>query len=249
MQLLRWKKIKVGYIIHNVLPHEQHFFDPWLAKLALSKGNVFLAQTEREKQKLLKLLPRSEVVVSNLPTYTFLTNQQISKEEARNKIGIPLKRPLILFFGIVRAYKGLKYLIDSMDLMKRENLKNQPFLLVAGEIWEDKSLFQEQIERLDLKDCVRLDDRYVPDEEAAIIFSAADMLVAPYIDGTQSAAVGLALGFGLPLVVTEIVAGGIAAEKKQNIQVVKAGDADAISQAIQKTISNTWTKTGYRKKW
>ena len=240
--ILRWKKIKVGYIIHNVFPHEQRFFDPWLAKLALSKGNVFLAQTEREKQRLLKLLPRSEVVVSNLPTYTFLTNQQISKEEARNKIGIPLKRPLVLFFGIVRAYKGLKYLIDSMDLMKRENLENHPFLLVAGEIWEDKSLFQEQIERLDLKDCVRLDDRYVPDEEAAIIFSAADMLVAPYIDGTQSAAVGLALGFGLPLVVTEIVAGGIATEKKQNIQVVKAGDAHAISQAIQKTITNTGQK-------
>jgi glycosyltransferase involved in cell wall biosynthesis len=236
--ILRWKKIKVGYIIHNVFPHEQHFFDSWLSKLALSKGNVFLAQTEGEKQKLQKLLPRSEVVVSNLPTYTFLTTQQISKEEARIKIGFPLNRPLILFFGIVRAYKGLKYLIDSMALMKRENSENIPFLLVAGEIWEDKSLFQEQIERLDLKDCVQLDDRYIPDEEAAIIFSAADMLVAPYIDGTQSAAVGLALGFGLPLIVTEIVADGIAAEKKQNIQVVKAGDANAISQAIKKTISN-----------
>jgi len=236
--ILRRKKIKVGYIIHNVLPHEQHFFDPWLAKLALSKGNVFLAQTEREKQKLQKLLPRSVVVVSNLPTYTFLTNHQISKKEARKIIGTPQNSPLILFFGIVRVYKGLKYLIDSMALMKREYPETMPFLLVAGEIWEDKTLFQEQIERLDLKDCVRLDDRYVPDEEVAIMFSAADMLVAPYIDGTQSAAVGLALGFGLPLIVTEIVAGGIAAENMQNIQVVKAGDANAISKAIQKAISN-----------
>jgi len=240
--ILRRKKIRVGYIIHNVLPHEQHFFDPLLAKIALTQGSVFLAQTDTEKQKLQKLLPGREVMVCSLPAYNFLADRQIPKEVARKRIGIQLDRPLILFFGIVRPYKGLKYLIDSMALLKRENLSNQPFLLVAGEIWEDKSIYQDQIKRLDLQDCVRLDDRYVPDEEVAIIFSAVDMLVAPYVDGTQSAAVGLALGFGLPLVVTEIVAGGIAEENKQYIQVVKAADAEAISQAIQKVISDPGPK-------
>ena len=240
--ILRRKKIKVGYIIHNVLPHEQHFYDPLLAKMALSQANVFLAQTTTEKQRLQKLLPQSEVMVCSLPAYYFLADRQIPKEEARNRMGIQLDRPLILFFGIVRPYKGLKYLIDSMALLKRENPSNLPLLLVVGEIWEDKSLYQDQIKQLDLQDCVRLDNRYVPDEEAAIIFSGVDMLVAPYIDGTQSAAVGLALGFGLPLVVTELVAGGISEENKQNIQVVKAADAEAISQAIQKVISDPGPK-------
>jgi glycosyltransferase involved in cell wall biosynthesis len=234
---LRRKKLKVGFIIHNVLPHEQRFFDPWLARMALSQGQVFLAQTEREKQRLLQLLPGRQVRVCQLPTYTFLTNRQLPKEEARRKMGFPLNRPLILFFGIVRPYKGLKYLLDSMAILKGKNPVDLPFLLVAGEIWEEKEIYQEQIKRLDLNECVRLDDRYVPDEEAAVMFSAADMLVAPYVDGTQSAAAGLALGFGLPLVVTDIVAGGISEENQQYVRVVKASDAEVIAQAIQQVIS------------
>jgi glycosyltransferase involved in cell wall biosynthesis len=236
-RVLRRKKIKVGYIIHNVIPHEQRFFDPWLAKMALSQGQAFLTQTEREQQKLLQLLPGRHATVCQLPTFTFLTNRQLPKEEARRKMGFPLNRPLILFFGITRPYKGLKYLIDAMALLKIEISDHQPYLLVAGEIWEDKIAYQEQIERLDLTDCVRLDDRYVPDEEAAVMFSAADMLVAPYVDGTQSAAAGLALGFGLPVVLTDIIAGGISEENRRYIRVVKAGNVEIIAQAIQEVIS------------
>jgi glycosyltransferase involved in cell wall biosynthesis len=235
--LLRRKNIKVGFIIHNVIPHEPRFFDPFLAKAALSQGQVFIAQTEREKQKLIKLLPGRLVQIYQLPTYSFLNDRKLPKEVAREKLGIPLSRTMILFFGIVRPYKGLKYLIESISILKGENPDNLPFLLVAGEIWEDKTAYQQQIKQLDLVECVRLDDRYVPDEEALVMFSAADMLVAPYIDGTQSAAVGLALGFDLPMVVTDIVAGGVSEENQQYIRIVRAGDAEELSRAIQQEIN------------
>ncbi len=235
--LLRRKNIKIGYIIHNVLPHEQRFFDPFLAKMALSRGHVFLAQTEREKKKLLQLLPGRHVKVCNLPTYSFLADRKLPKEEARQKMRVPLSRPLILFFGIVRPYKGLKYLIDSIAILKSNNPKNLLFMIVAGEIWEDKAAYQKQIESLNLTDYIRLDDRYVPDEEAAVMFSAADVFVAPYIDGTQSAAVGMALGFDLPIVATDVVADGISEENRQYIRVVKAGDAEILAEAIQQAIS------------
>jgi glycosyltransferase involved in cell wall biosynthesis len=235
--LLKRKNFKIGYIIHNVLPHEQRFFDPFLAKMALSRGQVFLAQTEREKKKLLLLLPGRNVKVCNLPTYSFLTDRKLPKEEARQKIGVPISHPLILFFGIVRPYKGLKYLIDSISILKRNNPENSLFMIVAGEIWEDKTAYQKQIESLNLTSCIRLDDRYVPDEEAAVMFSAADVLVAPYVSGTQSAAVGMALGFDLPVVVTDVVADGISEENRHYIRVVKAGDADILAQAIQQVIA------------
>jgi glycosyltransferase involved in cell wall biosynthesis len=235
--LLRQKNYKVVFIIHNVLPHEQRFFDPFLVKMALSQGHAYLAQTEREKKKLLQLLPGRNVKVCQLPTYSFLADRKLPKEEARQKMGIPLARPIILFFGIVRPYKGLKYLIDSIAILKRDNPERLPFVLVAGEIWEDKAAYQKQIESLDLTGCIRLDDRYVPDEEAAVMFSAADLLVAPYVDGTQSAAVGMALGFDLPIVVTDVVADGIAEENRKYIRVVKAGDAEILALVIQEVIS------------
>jgi glycosyltransferase involved in cell wall biosynthesis len=234
---LRRRSYKVIYIIHNVLPHEQRIFDPWLACLALRRGSAFIAQTEREKGRLLALLPGRRVEVCPLPIYSLLDDQQIPKAEARRRLGLLIDRPLIIFFGIVRSYKGLKYLIEAMAQLGETD--NYPNLLVAGEIWEGKEEYRKLIEHLGLQERVRLEDRYVPDEEAAVMLSAADMLVAPYVDGTQSAAVGMGLGFGLPLVVTDVVAGGIAPEHQGNLRVVPARDATALAGAIQKMLTHT----------
>jgi glycosyltransferase involved in cell wall biosynthesis len=234
---LERRNIKVGFIIHNVLPHEPRFFDPFLAKMALSTGQYFIAQTEKEKERLLRLLPGREVGLCHLPTYAFLAERKIPKDDARQKLGIPLSTSLILFFGIVRPYKGIKFLLDSMAILKYKDTDHAPFLIVAGEIWENKEAFQEQIKQLRLEDCVRLDDRYIPDEEASVMFSAADIFVAPYIDGTQSAAVGLALGFDLPMVVTDVVVAGISEENRQNIRVVRCGDAEGLAKALQEEIA------------
>ena len=114
--------------------------------------------------------------------------------------------------------------------------ENSPILLVVGEIWEDKNGYRQLISRLGLEKRVRLEDRYVPDEEAALMFSAADMMVAPYIGGTQSGAVGMALGCGLPMVVSEVVAAGIAPENRANVSVVPAGDVTALAEAIRKVL-------------
>jgi len=226
--------LKVVYVIHNVLPHEQRFFDPWLARLALRQGHAFVAQTEREKGRLLSLLPGRTVAVCPLPMYTLMADARLPREEARRSLGYPLDRPLLLFFGIIRPYKGLKYLLDALS--KLVDMPSAPHLIVAGEIWEDKEAYQAQIKELGIADRVRLEDRYVPDEEAVVMFSAADMLVAPYVDGTQSAAAGLGLGFGLPLVVTEVVAGGIAPENQVNVRVVPAADSTALAQAIRQLL-------------
>jgi glycosyltransferase involved in cell wall biosynthesis len=130
--------------------------------------------------------------------------QHISKTEARQLLGIPQNVPVLLFFGIVRPYKGLKYLIQS--LAETGLQAEKPFLLVAGEIWQEKAGYVEQIQNLGLSGRVRLEDRYIPNEEVARYFCAADLLVAPYIQGTQSGAIKMALGFGLPVVASHSIA-------------------------------------------
>jgi glycosyltransferase involved in cell wall biosynthesis len=93
--------------------------------------------------------------------------------------------------------------------------------VIAGEFWEDCGVYREQIDKLNLSDLVKIDNRYIPNEEVAVMLSAADLMVVPYIGGTQSGAAKVALGFGLPLIITDIVAQGIPERNKEKILIVQ----------------------------
>jgi glycosyltransferase involved in cell wall biosynthesis len=157
---------------------------------------------------------------------------------------------LLLFFGIIRPYKGLKYLVEAMALVR------QPVhLVVAGEFWENIAAYHQLVEELGLSQTVTLLNRYIPNEEAHRLFSAADGLVAPYVGGTQSGAAGLALGYGLPMIVTDIVAAGLptgspkplepgaSAGKNGYAQIVPPADSHALAQAIDALLRKLPTLT------
>lgn len=227
--------IPLVYIVHNVLPHEEKFFDRWFAKIALSGANGFIVQTSREKERLLLMLPQAVVYISPHPAYTMFVNQRINKIEARQALGLPLDQYILLFFGIVRPYKGLKFLIEALSILRREG--KTPYLLVAGDFWEDYSIYERQIEAAGLSRQILVDNRYIPDEEAALMFSAVDALIAPYVGGTQSGVAGIALGFGLPMVVTEQIAAGIGEYDSRLMEIIPPADAYALAKAIGTIIS------------
>jgi glycosyltransferase involved in cell wall biosynthesis len=160
------------------------------------------------------------------------SSQRIPQVEARRKLQLPGEGPVLLFFGIVRPYKGLEYLLEAI---RRSALQGvNPYLIVAGEFWEQKQHYLEIIERLELKDRVRLDNRYIPDEEVADYFSAADLFVAPYVQGTQSGSAHLALGFGLPVVASlSIVDETLMEREGSQTWLAQPGDADSLAIAIR----------------
>jgi len=125
-------------------------------------------------------------------------NERIPKEEARRRLGLPFEVPVLLFFGIVREYKGLQDVLTTLPELRA--CLGRVILLVAGEFWEDKERYLATIERLGVSDSVIIEDRYIPNEEVALYFSAADVLVAPYRRVTGSGAVQMAQGFGLPVI-------------------------------------------------
>jgi glycosyltransferase involved in cell wall biosynthesis len=108
----------------------------------------------------------------------------------------------VLFFGIVREYKGLRDLLIAVGKV-RDRLGSIQ-LLIAGEFWEADAPYRALIAELGIAESVRIDNRYIPNEDASIYFSAADLLVAPYRKVTGSAVVQMARGFGLPVVTTAI---------------------------------------------
>jgi glycosyltransferase involved in cell wall biosynthesis len=195
--------VRNGYLIHQVLPHESHFGDHWLAHLAFHPADAFLLQNEKEIEALMKLVPVPGAVIkiAAMPIFDMFADQKMAVEQARQRLNLPANAKVLLFFGIVRHYKGLKILLEAVSLLRAQHIDTH--LLVAGEFWEEKKEYQDEIERLGIQDYVHLTDRYIPNEEVPLYFSAADLLVAPYLEVSNSAAVKMALGFGLPAVITE----------------------------------------------
>jgi glycosyltransferase involved in cell wall biosynthesis len=217
------------YICHNVLPHEVRWWDSLLAKVALRWGTRFIVQSAEEERQLLSLLSRAQTVVVPLPIFDVFANRRVTKVEARARLGLPLDVPVLLFFGIVREYKGLQDLLAALPGVRGR--LGKVLLLVAGEFWEDKRPYQEMIEQLAIDDSVIIDDRYIPNEEVPVYFSAADVLVAPYRRVTGSAAVQMARGFGVPVVTTWMGGGIEAADKKVGL-LVPPNDTRALVNAI-----------------
>ncbi len=137
---LAGKNIPRIFLIHNVLPHELRPWDTGLAHAALGTGTAFIAQSERERHRLMNLIPDAKIIPCRLPLYTIFDQGRIPKGDARQALGLPADDPVILFFGIVRPYKGLRDLVQASALLKDRGISFQ--LVIAGEFWEFKALYQ-----------------------------------------------------------------------------------------------------------
>lgn len=192
------------FICHNVVPHEQgrlsHLLLPRVLKTVLGRGNGFIVHSQADKAILQSHLPKAQVIVSPHPTYAAFGKQPRQKLP----ISLPNDRPLLLFCGLVRPYKGLDVLLEAVALLKR------PFhLLVAGEFWQGgQNEYQAQISRLRLTEQVTLINEYLPNELLIAFIDRANVVVLPYRHATQSGVIQLAFGLNKPVITTNV--GGLA---------------------------------------
>lgn len=221
------RRVPVVYLIHNVLPHEARPWDKWLARLALKLADNFIVQAPHEKDRLTELIPNRKIHYCSHPTYQRFSESEIPQKIAKQQLCLPLDRPVFLFFGIVRPYKGLKVLLEALA-----HSNALIHLVIAGEFWENVTIYQNLIKELELSQRVTLFNRYVSNEDAHVLFSAADGLIAPYVGGTQSGVVELALGYGLPAIVTDRIAAGIEQANITGIKIVPTGNVSALAVAL-----------------
>ncbi len=217
------------FICHNVLPHEAGrlgFLLPWLTRLTLAPGDGFILHAQSDEQILRRLLPQAVCRVTPIPTYAALG------EQAQNlPVALPDDRPLLLFAGFVRPYKGLDVLLEAMPLA----LAQRPLhLLVAGEFWQGTAQYQEQVNRLNIQPAVTLLDEYLPDEVLAACIRRADVVVLPYRSATQSAVVQVAFGHGKPVITTSVGGLGEVVEHERTGLVVAPEDPAALAAAIER---------------
>jgi glycosyltransferase involved in cell wall biosynthesis len=228
---LKRREIPVTVLIHNTIPHEARALDRFLARRTLGPADRYIVMTEKEKARLLALLPEAgKIDIAPLPIYHAFKPTALSRAALRQQMDLPDDQPVILYFGIVRPYKGLGVLIDAVKVIAEQGV--DAHLLIVGEFWEDQAPYMDQIQNLGLSERVHLYARYVADDEVAGFFEAADLFVAPYIGGTQSAALKTALGFGLPVVVTDVITDEMIDALPERCRVVRAGDAEKLAEGI-----------------
>ncbi len=249
-------KTKILGICHNVLPHERTALDLFLARLVFRNVDYFIIQSREDFAKLKEIVSRFKAIRYNPhPIYDVFIFQDLPKDEARRILDLPAKAKVILFFGYVRKYKGLMYLIRAIPkiLEKMPNVQ----LLIVGEFWEDKEKYVKEIKRLGIGNNVSIIDKYVPNEEVGLYFSAADVVVLPYISATQSGVVQIAYAFNKPVITTNV--GGLpdVVENNKTGIIVEAKNSQKLAEAIityfeqnkEKKLKKIIQKTKWKFSW
>ncbi len=231
--LRRVKKNKLTKIIclaDNVIPHEKRIGDKPFTRYFLKSCDAFITMSEKvlgdlrmfQKIKPAQLVPH--------PLYDNFGNI-ISKSDARKHLGLPDNEKIILFFGFIRKYKGLDILFEAMadEQIKKAGIK----LLVAGEFYEGEKQYKEQIDKLGIRDQLILKTDFIPDSEVKYYLCAADAVIQPYRNATQSGVTPLAYHFEKPMIVTNV--GGLPAlVPHEKAGLVTAPSPEAIADSILK---------------
>ncbi len=223
--------VRVLFICHNVREHESAWWKRWLTRRILKFGDYFIVHSGTDQKSLQESLgacARERIFISPHPVYQHLNSMDVDKTEARSRLGI--KTPnVLLFFGFIREYKGLRYLLKCLPLALR---KIPIHLLVAGEAWSKPDDYPSLARELGIQENVSFYLNYIPDEQVPVLFAAADLIVTPYVNATQSGIVALSHGFGKPVLATRV--GGLpeAVVEGKTGYLVPPEDSEALACAI-----------------
>ncbi|MFA6542399.1 MAG: glycosyltransferase [Bacteroidota bacterium] len=226
-KLLHTGKTKTLTILHNVIPHERRPGDIMFTKFLFHQTDYFIAQSASVEKDLLALVPDARYRRVSLPMFS-LFHDRIPKAEARMHLGITDEK-VIMFFGYIRPYKGLHVLIDAMKILKEKmNLR----LLVCGEFYGDEEKYRRHIREAGIENSTTLFSDYIPNEKVHIFFSAADVIVQPYLSATQSAIAQIAYFFSSPVIATDVGALPEVVIHERSGLIVPPNDPQALADAI-----------------
>ena len=224
------KECKVISILDNVIPHEPRFFDRPFTSYFLKPQDGFVVLCNAVREDLLRFMPNAKHICSPHPLYSHF-GEKLQREECEKFVGIKKKEgeqtKNILFFGLIREYKGLDLLIEAFGKLDKSYR-----LIVAGEPYGSFEKYQKLIDQCPNKENICLNTNYIEDNMVNRYFSCADVCVLPYRSATQSGISSVSYHFEVPMITTDV--GGL----KETIGdrgtgiILKDGNPSTIAQGI-----------------
>ncbi|MGB5760909.1 MAG: glycosyltransferase, partial [Sedimenticolaceae bacterium] len=224
--------------LHNITPHTG---DSWPFKLATrlilglsQKAIVHSRRNARQLETELRQDP-DNILILPMGAPDYRRGRKIDRAASRQHLGLPTERPILLMFGALRDYKGLDVALKALRSLI--DAVPQALLLVAGQAWLDRDEHDETVKRMGLTANVRLDLDYIPDELIHHYFSAADLLLLPYLHFDAQSGVGVAaLPYGLPAVVSDC--GSLPELVRDPGSVVRPSDAQQLATRIAEILGS-----------
>lgn len=211
LRIAKSRHTKIVCIADNIIPHEKRIGDDLFTKYFIPSIDRFITMSDKVLSQLKELTKKPAQKVAH-PLYDNF-GEPISKQAAREHLGLSMEENIILFFGFIRKYKGLDLLLKAMKKLEvgsltfnvgNLNTETKLKLLIAGEFYEDRKSYDDLIEELDIKDSLILKTDFIPDSEVKYYLCAADFVIQPYKNATQSGVTPLAYHFNKPMLVTNV---------------------------------------------
>ncbi|MBW6482386.1 MAG: glycosyltransferase [Vicingaceae bacterium] len=231
------KKNKITKCIaltHNIIPHEKRIGDRCLTKLFTSKMDAFLVLSQRVFDDLNNFAPFKPKKISPHPLYDNFGGEK-SKSNAQQALNLASNFKYILFFGIIRKYKGLDILLEAFadERIDKTNIK----LIIAGEFYEDEQPYLDLMKKLNIQEHIILKNEFIPDNQVVNYFCAVDIVAQPYRNATQSGVTQIAYHFNKPMLVTDV--GGLKEMvPHQKVGYVVEPNANAVANALVDFFNN-----------
>jgi glycosyltransferase involved in cell wall biosynthesis len=221
-------KTKKIALIHNYIPHEKMFYDSFLTKRFVGTQDSIITLSTVVQEQVIKDFPEKPVKALPHPSYVMF-GDRADREMARKKLGINQDKKCLLFFGLIRSYKGLDILLEAYSKLDKDYN-----LLIAGECYGSFEKYQTLIDASPNKERIILHQRFIGNEDVPLYFSAADLCVLPYRSATQSGVTAVAHHFNLPVLATNV--GGLHEfiHHEKNGLLVESENVDALTQGVEK---------------
>ncbi len=192
------KDVKCAGICHNMIPHEGFPFALKLVIKFFERMNLLVAHSKADLKEADTLSNDTDLLRLYHPIYDQYLNTDMDRESARKQLDYSDSTGLVLFFGLIRPYKGLHDLIKAMEL-----LPDHISLLIVGECYANQKEIEDDISSAGLLNRIRWINEFVPDSDVSLYFNAADIVALPYRRATQSGVAQIALSFCKTLVLTD----------------------------------------------
>ncbi len=229
-------RTKVAYVCHNAYPHERFPAASGLSRLGLRHPDLVLCHSRWVAAQLQGLGVRAPVRTVPMPLLLSGPDGEgctARVRRTRARLGLKPEQKVVMFAGMVRAYKGIELLLRAW---RSSSASRRHRLVIAGESYLGRGKLESLVRDLADPCSVVLEDRYLSNEELLSTMQVADVFVLPYLRASQSGLLPLALGMGLPTIVSD--AGGLGEERPgSGVEVVAAGDRGALAYAIDRLIS------------
>ena len=237
-RIKRVSKAKLVITVHDILPFNKAFYDFYFHSKIYDLADKIILQAPGNESRFLKLFPKEFAKIRIIPHGHMLDYvESVEKSVGRKYLNIPNEKIVLLFFGQIKKVKGVDILLNALSMLKEKH--PNLFIVIAGSVWKtDFSECEKIIESNNLNDCLRLDIKYIPDEEIKYYYGAADACVLPYTDVYQSGVIQLSYGYKKVVVSSDLPSFTQFVKEGVSGFISKRGDSSSLAAAIERLIAS-----------